>query len=256
MDLTTVATILQILQAHPWLGLFVVLTGAFAGGAWKAAVVLVDRLLERRGSDRGGRPNIRQHPFFSAVAHAIRSRVQGLDIPEPFREKVFKDFLLIKFSVWLAETEALVTRVTGDPGMSQEAFHCKVLAYVDTLVERYEAQAKLQGIPDAVVVRFREWHGGNVDLTLDFLQRVSDSRWYPTAEDRLHAVLSFMVSMLDHTLMDAEAMLSGLNGELDGIRYAGLISHCKYGNKCAACTNPARLGSESSENANDTANDG
>lgn len=241
MEPGDIATILQILQAHPWLGALVVVVAAAAGAAWKVASTYLERFLERRKSARSERPNIRQHPFFSAANHAIRSRVRGLDIAEPFRAKVFKDFLVIKFSAWLTETEALVERVLTSAAMSQEEFHALMVAYVDRLVETYEFQARAQGIPDQVVERFSVWYRPSVETVYAFLQRVSDSRWYSSPEDRLYAVLSFMTSMIDHTLVDAEAMLVGLNGELDGIRYAGLISHCKKGDRCSVCTNPARL---------------
>ncbi|HWQ10753.1 MAG TPA: hypothetical protein VN436_16645, partial [Holophaga sp.] len=200
------------------------------------------------------RPALAQHPFFAAVSHAIRTRVKGLNIPEPFREQVFKDLLAIKFSVWLSETEALVRRVTSDLEMPQEEFRSIALAYCDHLMEQFEMQACSQGIPAKVICRYSLWNGSAMELIHSFVERVADSRWYPSTEDRLYAVLSYMTSMIDLCLVDAEDALARLNGELDGIRYAGLISHCKRGDRCEVCTNPARL--RPPQDANDSPKDG
>ena len=52
------------------------------------------------------------------------------------------------------------------------------------------------------------------------------------------AILTGLELALHWTLLDAGKTLTGLNGQLDGVRYKGLIDHCKSQDKCLRCECP------------------
>jgi hypothetical protein len=90
-------------------------------------------------------------------------------------------------------------------------------------VDTYEAQAIADGIPEVVVLKFGVWHNTRVQQMMLFLDDVCHSDYYPSNTARMVAFLDMLQVAFHGTVLDAEHVLTELNGELSGCQYDGIV---------------------------------
>ena len=164
------------------------------------------------------------HSFFRSIQKMINYEIQHLDIKERLRRAIFRDFLLIKFTVIQDKIRDFVAAGDMDK-MSPELFHNKLHSLVTEIIQEYEAIAARQGIPDIVITKFNTWHKDKSEVVYGFVNDICEADdWYVSNSVKFYSFLNQMVSILDLTLIDARKTLVRLNGELDKVTYKGLVS--------------------------------
>ena len=167
------------------------------------------------------------HSFFRTVQKMINYEIHHIDIKERLRRAVFRDFLLIKFTVIQDKIRSFV--LSGDMDlMSSDVFHNKLHALITEIIREYESIALQQGIPDIVVNKFNKWHQDKAEIVYNFVNDICEADdWYVSNSVKFYSFLNQMVSILDLTLIDARKTLIALNGDLSKLIYKG-ISAEKY----------------------------
>lgn len=163
---------------------------------------------------------LNSHPFFTK-ARELRSWTATLPIDDPMRKEAFQDLLRLKLHVWPLAFEVLLA-TPGVEKMTPQALEWCLHAVVDLAMGQCNAEAERLGIPFAVVHKFNEWHRPSVDRVHRFVHEICDSDWH-TTQEVITSTLSMLIAHLDQTVLDAESALASLNGDLNGIRYKGLV---------------------------------
>jgi len=164
------------------------------------------------------------HTFFRSITRMIDQEIDKLEIVEPLRAKIFKNFLKIQFNV----THDLVRDFILEDHMNDldiKVFHSKLYALVTKIINDYEAIAIKDEIPPIVIEKFNKWHNDKIDTIYNFINDICEAGdWYGSNTVRFYSFLTQLVSMLDLTLLDARKTLVLLNGELDKVTYKGVTS--------------------------------
>ena len=164
------------------------------------------------------------HSFFRSVQKMMNYEIQHIEIKERLRRAIFRDFLLIIFTVYHDKIRSFVTSGNMDQ-MSSELFHSKLHSLVTEIIQEYERIAIKEKIPDVVVAKFNKWHRDKTEVMYRFVDDVCEADdWYVSNSVKFYSFLNQMTSILDLTLIDSRKTLIHLNGELDKIEYKGIIS--------------------------------
>lgn len=164
------------------------------------------------------------HSFFRSVQKMINYEIQHIEIKERLRRAIFRDFLLIIFTVYHDKIRNFVTSGNMDQ-MSSELFHNKLHSLVTEIIQEYERLAIREKIPEAVITKYNKWHQDKTEVIYRFVDDVCEADdWYVSNSVKFYSFLNQMTSILDLTLIDARKTLVHLNGELDKIEYKGITS--------------------------------
>ncbi len=167
------------------------------------------------------------HTFFRSIKKMTSYEIQHLDIKERLRRAIFRDFLLIKFTVIHNRIRAFI--MAGDMNqMDTNTFHDKLSLLVTDIITEYEATALDEEIPEIVISKFNKWHSGKAETVFNFVNDICEADdWYVLNTVKFYSFLNQMVSILDLTLIDARKTLINLNGELDKVVYKGITSETR-----------------------------
>ena len=168
------------------------------------------------------------HSFFRTVKQMINYEIQHIDIKERLRRAIFRDFLLIKFTVIHDRIKNFITAGNMD-SMSSELFHNKLHSLITEIIQDYEALAIKETIPDIVIAKFNGWHRDKAAIVYKFVDDICEADdWYVSNTVKFYSFLNQMTSILDLTLIDARKTLVHLNGELDAVVYKEITSEHKH----------------------------
>lgn len=169
---------------------------------------------------------LNNHTFFCKMQHHINNTIPTLEIDEPLRQAIFRDFLLFKFSVLAKNIEKFIDDGNIDR-IPSEVFFNKIHKIFDDSIVQSNQRALDKGIPAIVTNKFQEWHKAVVEQFRMFLADVCKSTWYTNNTQKTVAILDYLNVVSHFTLINAQKTLVGLNGELDEIEYQGRKSKRK-----------------------------
>lgn len=171
----------------------------------------------------GGWGAVRKHPVFVDAATLSDIRIPRLSFGDTGRTKVFRDLLCIYIDVWSEILVQLVDRAASrDMTDAQDFISHNQLAIVSAL-ETAEEMWRAEGIPEQVIEKYLVWAHYRIDNLLDDVQLVAYSRATQTFPDKMFEALTLYRSALRGTILEAEAALCLLNGELTGLAYGDLV---------------------------------
>ena len=165
-----------------------------------------------------------RHVFFGTMDLYLKTKVLSLSLPEKGRELIFRDFLKIKFQTFTTNVYSwLVEHQQNLNHMDAETLNTEILKLVANGVQEYETRAEKEGIPHVVVERFRKFHNPHVDFVSANITNVCQCEWLIVSNtERMGFILNSLMHAFEVTLIDAEAVLCDINGELDGVVYKGV----------------------------------
>ena len=161
------------------------------------------------------------HNLFHALRKYLYHDIQYLQIGEPLREAIFRDFLTINFTTVKYELLNLLNK--GDlEDLDDMTFLARALKCVDNTIKNYESRAIDEGIPLIIIEKFNQWHQVRIDATYAFLNEINDSNLFKSNVAKTSVIFDFITHILNMTICDAQKTLKTLNGELDKIEYKGI----------------------------------
>jgi hypothetical protein len=169
---------------------------------------------------------LNNHTFFYKMQHHINNTIPTLEIEEPLRQAIFRDFLLFKFSVLAKNLEKFIEDGNIDR-IPSELFFTKMHKVFDDSITQSNQRSIDKGIPQVVLNKFQEWHKPIVEQFRMFLADVCRSTWYSNNTQKTVAVMDYLNVVLHFTLINAQKTIQSLNGELDGVEYRGRKSKKK-----------------------------
>jgi hypothetical protein len=186
--------------------------------------------LERYEAPKGTL-SFKEHKFFKLMAKALKGRVISLKSRyEPtelqdIKNKAFSYFLFdCKTKVFNDMIEEFVDDCLCQFGNRQIV--ASIIKRTMNAIIEYEDRARkaqvildkdriLLGIPEVMITRFNTWHQNHVNITLDKLETIIESQFYPSWQLKLICILDTFETIFSVTFEYAEYSLMELNGELD-----------------------------------------
>ena len=152
----------------------------------------------------------------------MRPDIQHFELGEKLREAIFRDFLLIKFTIIKKQFEAFLER--GDlEAMSDQLFVERMQECISEIIKGYEYKAKEMGIPEIAVKRYTEWHDDKIQAIYAYITSVcEDKDVYKDNHTKTRVIFDFMNHINNFTILGVKKVLLSFNGELNKQTYKGI----------------------------------
>lgn len=188
-------------------------------------------LEEARYESPAGVPGFMEHRFFRLMDKALDGKVVKLKAKSASTEMA--DIKNKAFSYFLFECKTRIFRDMIEEFVNdclctfgKREILSSIIQRTSRAIHNYEAAARkaqveidkdriLLNIPDIMIDKFNEWHQTHVDITLNKLESIVESQFYPTWQLKLISILDTFETIFAVTFDYAEYSLSTLNGELD-----------------------------------------
>ena len=166
--------------------------------------------------------NLSNHVMFINLRKYINYDIKHFTLGEKLREAIFRDFLLIKFTIVEDEFKKIIEDDNLEL-MSNEVFSKKMQDCIANIVRMYEIKAKESGIPDIAINRFNEWYDDKVQAIYAFIISVcEDTDIYNNNNIKTKVIFDFMNHINNFTILGIRKVLLGFNGELSKLTYKGV----------------------------------
>lgn len=150
-------------------------------------------------------------------------KIQNIAVSDLGRKKILIDLLLIKFKYMksililpLIETDTSTYNIN-------EITHI-LFEHVDEVNDKYKQESIELGIPIAVIDKFESFHSNTMEkFHMNCSMILQSNGIYKSNNDKIEAILSLIIVLLELTIVDVERTLSTLNGSLTGTKYKGVV---------------------------------
>jgi len=163
--------------------------------------------------------DLSQHSFFLRMQYFLDFKINRLDFGCPVRNQMFRDLLQTKFIFW----KNAAVDICDIQACCDDELIRKITARLYNAVTGYEAQWSQCGIPDVVIEKFNQWHQARFEYMVSTVTIIISSNFFDSHQEKIADILYTFTSLLSITVIDAEKVLSELNGDLTGIEYKGKI---------------------------------
>jgi hypothetical protein len=173
-------------------------------------VLFVKHRLDKK-THKSKKGNIKEHPFFSDIQYMIDVSIAKICIPtDLLRTKMIRKFLRIKLIAVQKNFHTLTELAGTNKSLSvHDYINC-----ITNIVREYESESIKANIPEIFIRRFSEWHTPKIIIIKDLIEYICRSNIYDSEQEKLSAILDVIVMVLHLTMMDAEAVVGKMNGEL------------------------------------------
>lgn len=162
--------------------------------------------------------------LISKLTYWIDFRLGNIQLTDPARKQIFSDLLIINFRTIRNNLFKIEDNKDFD-SLSSTQLYTSIIDCISNIRETYEKEASNNGIPEIVIKKFYKWHSSTIQYALISSEIICSSMVYSNNRDRMQAIYSMYIAILEITIAEAERSLNELNGELSGFEYRGLV--CK-----------------------------
>lgn len=165
---------------------------------------------------------MRNHPFFSTIDYMIDVKVPGIHFKSGFKKMAFTDILIFKLR---ATQEVFRSFVSNESNLSVDSieFRNTITKSVKESYTRFMADCERANLPPVVIESFNSWVNPLTRFLFSTVENVCDSKIYELNVDKLNAILSINLAILDEMISSIEVYLDEINGDFNGLTYRGVI---------------------------------
>lgn len=165
---------------------------------------------------------MRNHPMFSTIDYLIEVKVPGIHFKSGFKRLAFTDILTFKLR---SNQEIFRAFVASENNLSVDSaeFRNLVTKAVKDSYKRFTNDCERSAIPQVVIDSFNSWVNPLTRFLFSTVENVCDSKMYELNVDKLNAILSINLAVLDEMVSNIELYLDEINGDFNGLTYKGII---------------------------------
>lgn len=155
------------------------------------------------------------HMFFTKANYLLQARIPHLQIKDPIKAAMFKDFLSIQIGAMTKTFKDFIQ--AGDINkIPQEDFSAKVIDLFVSCINLYESKAVLHGIPQEVVSRISNLHSVTSAETLAKFHTYTTSEWRNSNSEVMGRILTVLEVNIIDSVENVGQTLIQLDGDSDG----------------------------------------
>lgn len=164
---------------------------------------------------------MRNHPFFSTIDYMIDVKIPGIHFKSGFKKTAFTDILTFKLRTTQEVFRSFVSNESNLAVDSTE-FRNSVTKSIKESYTRFMADCERSGVPPVVVESFNSWVNPLTRFLFSTVENVCESKIYELNVDKLNAILSINLAVLDEMISSIEVYLDEINGDFNGLTYRGI----------------------------------
>lgn len=164
---------------------------------------------------------MRNHPMFSTIDYLIDVKIPGIHFKSTFKRAAFTDILTFKLR---SNQEVFRTFVADEGNLSVDSseFRNSVTKAVKDSYKRFTADCERSNVPAIVMDSFNSWVNPLTRFLFSTVENICDSKMYELNVDKLNAILSINLAVLDEMVSNIELYLDEINGDFNGLTYRGI----------------------------------
>jgi hypothetical protein len=164
---------------------------------------------------------MRNHPMFSTIDYLIDVKVPGIHFRSSFKRAAFTDILTFKLR---ANQEIFRTFVANESNISVDSaeFRNMITKSVKDSHKRFMSDCERSEVPHVVLDSFNSWVNPLTRFLFSTVENICDSKMYELNVDKLNAILSINLAVLDEMVSNIELYLDEINGDFNGLTYRGI----------------------------------
>lgn len=170
--------------------------------------------------------DILHHDIFSYIDLWVQNNIPALIFFTDFRTAVFRKYLLIFFTVYKEELQKYI--IDGKyKTMTKPELKQSFLALLNAIINHYESEMILAGIPKLVVNKMKTRNNEILNLLLELIHSICDSNFYATENNylKIYSFLNIISAVLESIIVNSEDVCNSINGELKGLTIDGTIEN-------------------------------
>ena len=103
------------------------------------------------------------------------------------------------------------------------------LSLVNNIVYDYEREMLDAGIPQIIISKMKAKNNDTISLTIDLIEGICNSKFYSSADNllKIYSILNIMLSILENTIQNSEAVCNSINGQLKGMTFTDGLKNYK-----------------------------
>jgi hypothetical protein len=159
------------------------------------------------------------HDIFSYIDFWRYSKVPTLKLSTEFRNVVFRKYLNIYLKSHKDKIQQYIVSKSY-VNMTESELWRSLLSLMNDIVYSYETELTNAGIPKVVIEKMKAKNNDIITLTINLIENVCNSQFYKSENNllKIYSVLNIILSILENTVQNSEAVCNSINGELKGQR--------------------------------------
>jgi hypothetical protein len=150
------------------------------------------------------------------------SKVPTFQFSTEYRTAVFRKYLAIYLRNYKKDISSFVNS-NEYKAMDDAKVWKALLNLINTIVYDYEREMIDSGLPKVVVDKMKVKNNDTITLTFDLIEGICNSPFYKSESNylKVYSILNILLSVLENTIANSEAVCNSINGQLKGLKFEG-----------------------------------
>ena len=189
----------------------------------KVSEKFIERFMKNKTKDLDTQVrNITDSDIFNYIDFWMYSKVPTFQFSTEYRTAVFRKYLTIYLRNYKKDISSFVNSneyKTMDDAKVWKA----LLNLINTIVYDYEREMIDSGLPKVVVDKMKVKNNDTITLTFDLIEGICNSPFYKSESNylKVYSILNILLSVLENTISNSEAVCNSINGQLKGLKFEG-----------------------------------
>ena len=193
----------------------------------KVSDKLVERFMRNKTKDSNSvrhitDSDITNHDIFNYIDFWTYSKVPTIQFSTEYRTAVFRKYLTIYLKSYKRKIQEFVNKKEYQE-MDDAKVWKALLDLINQIVYDYEKEMTDAGIPKIVIDKMKVKNNDTITLTIDLIEGICNSQFYDSDKNflKVYSILNILLSVLENTISNSEAICNSINGQLKGLTYEG-----------------------------------
>lgn len=192
----------------------------------EAIKYLIKWYLQRRGERISKALEPTKHPFFNYMNKCINITIPNIVLENQNKEKILKEFLIIKFSTFKDNFKIFVDNINNYEKITTFELQTEIMKIFDNSINEYNQKAKQRfqelNINESqinyIIQTFDKWHEKTVNIIGNAVQEACINPFLSSNQERISQVLDYLKLGFKITIQDGVKAFSSMNGKLENIK--------------------------------------
>lgn len=170
------------------------------------------------------------HPVFTRIEFNKNMVLTGFEFSNKGKETVFKEILIQHLNIYKEVLKHFCETLDEKTMNTNELFNRSIDAINEIMnklqtfyVDNDDFSDEEKKVLTIVLNKYHTWDLNREQKTLEMIQNVCGSQFYPTTYSKSVVILDMFLFFINDTIDDANKTLNSLNGDLKGLKFKGVM---------------------------------
>ena len=166
--------------------------------------------------------DITNHDIFNYIDFWMYSKIPTFQFSTEFRTVVFRKYLTLYLKSYKKNIAEFVNSKDYQTMDSAKIWKA-LLDLINHIIYDYERDMIEAGIAKPVIEKMKSKNNDTITLTIDLIEGICNSQFYESDKNflKVYSILNILLSVLENTISNSEAICNSINGQLKGMTFEG-----------------------------------